>query len=670
MTLATAGREHAAGTLFPSEADWHHTSGIRSAGVFGELRDVSHRPVGSSESHDSDQAIKEMRFSDSIFGRVAKSSWFEQTTIFVIMLNAVEIGWDADYSARWQRPDNLFEGPLGFIVTSVFFCTYFTLEILIRFLGFRVKLHCCCDLWFVFDTVLVCFMVAETAILPFIGAGGPLGGLSILRLLRLLRIARMAKLMHAFPQLMMIVHGISAALKAVVWSAILLVIVTLTAAIVFTSTFHQGSKSDAEVVEQGIVIEEFFGSMGKSMLSLLIMGTILDDVTACTDAIRATGNTAMLVCFLLYILLNSFTMLNMLTGILVEVVGNTSESESKNAVEQNALSSVLDIFVQMDEDGSGKITQNEFRRMKEDREVMSALDQLGVLEKHFDMFVELLFTGSGKTGGEEVQLDFQDLLESIRRLRPGATISALDFAAFRRAVLADQEGFRFRIQYLDNICRHLSQNELPEPGADDDGLRGADGDDGGDDGEDGCAASPVSDEVQVIENAEAEYIVDNSILKAKSKGLRHRRTKHLDDLSGDDGGTAWGGAVRGVDEGDGWLRLPATGTFVPFSVNGVPVLFRRAEAELLAAKAWSTSGEQNVKPKRISAAMLTALETTASYDIIGELQRRLGLANLEETGVPMSMMDEELQNWVKTAEAFQKLGTPQNEDWLLEAMPC
>merc|ERR1719215_2540647 len=101
--------------------------------------------------------------------------------------------------------------------------------------------------------------------------------------------------MRAFPQLLMIVKGISAAVKAVSWTAVLLVIITYTWAILFTSQYHQGKKTDEEVVEEGLIIEEFFGSMVKSMLSLLVMGTILDDVTACTDAIRATGSMSMLI---------------------------------------------------------------------------------------------------------------------------------------------------------------------------------------------------------------------------------------------------------------------------------------------------------------------------------------------------------------------------------------
>jgi len=77
-----------------------------------------------------------------------------------------------------------------------------------------------------------------------------------------------------------------------------------------------------------------------------------------------------------------------------------------------------------------------------------------------------------------------------------------------------------------------------------------------------------------------------------------------------------------------------------------------------------------LKPTKIRANMFEELERTSSVDIVNELQRRLGLPNLEETGVPLSMMDEELQNRVRTAEAFQSLGVPDDAGWSKQALPC
>lgn len=552
-----------------------HTSLVRadedSLGARANWRQTSTFYVRRTDTMMSLQA-KEIRHSPNALGRIASSQLFEQVTVGVIVLNAIEIGWDADYSARWHVPGSVWDGPLGFVITTIFFSVYFTLEIVIRFLSYRVKWRCLCDPWFVFDAGLVALMLVENFVLPFLAGRNGLGQLSVLRLLRLLRIARMVKLMRAFPQLMMIIRGISAALKAVVWSGVLMLLFTLTAAIVFTSIYHQGLQSDEDVVASGDTIRDFFGSTSKSMLSLLVMGTILDDVTACSNSIREKNDLWMLTLFLCYILLNSFTLLNMLTGILVDVVGNTAEGENDRLVQAGVMESVHRIFVQMDQDGSGVITQSELMAMKEDESVMNALRKLGIKEKHFDMYVELLFE-THTQGGNEPTFDFEALMETILCLRPGARINALDFAAFKRCLLSDLDQLHSRTASVAGLCRQLLER------------------------------------------------------------------RHLAD----------------------GRQTPASTT----GSGSVPAL----ESETDPAQVWSAlvAAEEAPAPRPISAQMLSELERTASHDIIRELQRRLKVADLEETGVPFSMMDEELQRWVQSREALRSLGAPTEpspDDWL------
>lgn len=499
--------------------------------------------VPTQTGEDRANAIK---YNTGIFGQLAKNKVFEGVTIFVILLNAIGIGWDADYSARFEKDDNLFEGPVYFAVMECFFCTYFTFEILIRFFAYRIIWHCLIDAWFVFDSVLVAMMIIETLVLPFVGSGGPLAQLSILRLLRLLRITRMAKLMRAFPQLMMIVKGIAAATRAVVWTFILLLIISFAWAILFTNEYHQGHLTDAEVKaleeDDPDLIMELFGSMGKSMLSLLVMGTILDDITACTNQIRATENMWMLLAFILYVLLNSFMMMNMLVGILVEVVGNTADGEKARMAEDHVKETMFNIFQSMDKDGSGIVSREEFMEMKRDKKVMTSLEELEIQDQQFDKYVELLFKPDDT--GDIPSLSHARLLECMCQLRPGTSVSALDFASFKESLENSQDVLKHKLDQIDHVCEELN------------------------------------DQDEKFKNSEN---------------------------------------ANGGDETARHENRPAA-------------------------------------PKRISSHMLQRLECTSSSDIVSELQRRLGSANLEETGVPLMMMDEDLQNRVKSIAAFQTPG--------------
>lgn len=425
------------------------------------------RPEGPTQT-----MVLQRKFSDNFFGRIAKNKYFEAATICIIVLNALAIGVDADYSARFETPANLYEGPVYFIITETFFASYFTIEILIRFLAYRQKCQCLRDRWFVFDAMLVCLMVWETWIMPFLGGLQGLGQLSILRLLRLLRITRMAKLMRAFPQLLMILKGITAAARAVGWTAILLVIISFTWSILFTNEYHQGYLTDDELGALDAAdprkIHEYFGSMDKSMLTLLIMGTILDDVTECSDIIRAQDNYWMLTAFICYIVLNSFMMLNMLVGILVEVVGSTSEAESHRASKEQATEAIMTIFTSMDSDGSGLITRDEFANMKYDSDVMAALLDLGIKDKQFDMYVQLLYNPLGLPDsddaqqGENVAMGLDSLVEALCRLRPGAAVNLLDWSTFKTSVLKSEDELQERVRKLYKLFRKRRSGRLQE----------------------------------------------------------------------------------------------------------------------------------------------------------------------------------------------------------------
>jgi hypothetical protein len=79
-----------------------------------------------------------------------------------------------------------------------------------------------------------------------------------------------------------------------------------------------------------------------------------------------------------------------------------------------------------------------------------------------------------------------------------------------------------------------------------------------------------SESTDEIETLGQTYLVDNTQLGAKSRGLAYRRTKRLEDRAGTTL-AGWGGVVKGLDQGDGWLKL-GNDRYLPIVVNGIRVL--------------------------------------------------------------------------------------------------
>eukprot|EP00930_Biecheleria_cincta_P082748 TRINITY_DN7240_c0_g1_i1.p1 TRINITY_DN7240_c0_g1~~TRINITY_DN7240_c0_g1_i1.p1 ORF type:complete len:596 (+),score=123.46 TRINITY_DN7240_c0_g1_i1:121-1908(+) len=418
----------------------------RGGGLWQEVNALRDGEAGQSKKKER------KKFSDNIFGRTASHRYFEGTTMVVILLNALQIGYDADYSATNWKPDNLYDGPAQFIVAEVFFAVYFTAELVIRFLAYRRYSLCLTDSWFIFDSALVIIMNLETFILPFASSGGSFSQLNVLRLLRLLRVSRMVKLMKTFPELMLIVKGLAAAVRAVSWTLVLLLMVLFVSAIIFTNQYHQGLKSDDDVAGQ---VQEFFGNMGKSMFSLVIMGTLLDDVTNCSNAIRLSRQPGMLVVLIGFIVLSSFMMLNMLLGILVEVVANTAEGEKMKDKNTSIRASIVHTLDQLGQATNG-ITRSQFLSLSEDQKTLKNLESLGIQERHLQMFASLLYESQDEANPDAIALRTEEIVGMLFELQPSEVMEASELATVEKVLVDSRKDMKRRIRRLEALLGQLN----------------------------------------------------------------------------------------------------------------------------------------------------------------------------------------------------------------------
>lgn len=291
--------------------------------------------------------VKDFYKETGIVPEIAKSDWFGNVTLVVIMLNAIWIGIDTDHN----KATTLNKADLEFQIAEHLFCTLFTTELLIRFLSFKEKVNCLRDGWFKFDTFLVTSMVIETWILPIIvgdGDGPGIVPLSMLRLLRLLRLSRMARLARSFPELVTLLRGMFAALRSVGSTIVLLILFMY----VFGIVFAQQSKG----IE---TLEEIFIPLPQAMFTLLVAGTICDDITTVADALKEES-PVLCAMFFGFVVVAAFMMLNMLIGILCEVVTAVSEAEKEKAAVSFLKERLLGILKEVDQKDCGRISKDEF----------------------------------------------------------------------------------------------------------------------------------------------------------------------------------------------------------------------------------------------------------------------------------------------------------------------
>mmetsp|Transcript_41434 Transcript_41434/g.118266 ORF Transcript_41434/g.118266 Transcript_41434/m.118266 type:complete len:696 (-) Transcript_41434:239-2326(-) len=344
---------------------------------------------------------------------VARSQKFEYSTLAVIALNALWIAVDTDLN----RAEMLLDAEPVFQIAEHFFCSYFTFEWVVRFGAFKRKLNGLRDAWFVFDSFMVVMMVGETWVMSILllavgsGGGGGLGNASILRLLRLLRLsrmARMAKLLRSMPELLILIKGMVSAMRSVIFTLLLLGILLY----VFAIAFRQLT-ADTPV---GIL---HFGSIFGAMHTLLLDGTLLDGTGTLVRALEEV-NIGLVLLFYFFVLLAALTVMNMLIGVLCEVVSAVAATEREQIVVSTVKDGIMEIINTggLDTNGDNQISKSEFVQMLDNPDACRLLTKVDVDVDSLVDLADFIFTNDDEEDEDsEKHLTFEEFMDIVLSLR-------------------------------------------------------------------------------------------------------------------------------------------------------------------------------------------------------------------------------------------------------------
>eukprot|EP00930_Biecheleria_cincta_P051315 TRINITY_DN3647_c0_g1_i1.p1 TRINITY_DN3647_c0_g1~~TRINITY_DN3647_c0_g1_i1.p1 ORF type:complete len:520 (+),score=92.53 TRINITY_DN3647_c0_g1_i1:143-1561(+) len=409
-----------------------------------DAEDIKNRVRSSLLQKDKYDVANDYRDS-GIIQRIARSKPFENATLIVIATNALWIAIDTD----WNPAATLLDAHIVFFVAENIFCVYFTVEILVRFCAFKHKRKCLNSGWFVFDSVLVFFMVLETWVfLALFSGSSPFGDqTAILRLFRLLRLSRLLKMLKSFPQLMILVKGMKEAMAGVVYVLLLLVVFTYVFAIICTQLSADNIGIHAK----------YFDNVALSMYSLIIYATFLDALSDFLDAIRAE-NQIIFVIIWAYIGLSALTVMNMLIGVLCELISAVAETEKEIIITDNVNAEMRNVLRDIDEDDNGTISVMEMRQMMVMPAAIAALDHVGVDPVGMMDFAEAFFLDEK---GQPTEKSFEEFMGMVLDLRAsnGATLKDIQnlVKQVNHRFAANQKAFESRIEALEGELRESTR---------------------------------------------------------------------------------------------------------------------------------------------------------------------------------------------------------------------
>mmetsp|Transcript_38371 Transcript_38371/g.90201 ORF Transcript_38371/g.90201 Transcript_38371/m.90201 type:complete len:594 (+) Transcript_38371:111-1892(+) len=395
----------------------------RTNNVFAARKADVVPPKSFKEKAKADQNIEDMYSDTGFFQAVARSNNFQNITLIIIVINTLWMAVDTDFN----KADVLCNAPLLFQVADNLFCFYFTFEIMARFFAFRRKLDALKDFWFVSDSSLVLLMIWETWIQVIIylfahddSAATGMRSASVLRLFRafrLLRISRMSRLLRSLPELFILVKSIGAAVRCMFVTLCMLVIIVYIYSIMFTQLL-----SGAEVAEG------HFDTVPEAM-NFMLLQVLCGFDTEFVSRLLHEGGLVYYALWLTYVLIGSLSIMNVLIGILCEVVSGTAGSEKEAAVRKElelAINSASQISQLPCSDAADAflLSKKAMVSILENQSVVDKIEELGVDVPALLDFVHFF--------GEEEQRHLASFVEMIVQFRGSKTATVKDIVDLRK----------------------------------------------------------------------------------------------------------------------------------------------------------------------------------------------------------------------------------------------
>eukprot|EP00931_Biecheleriopsis_adriatica_P103825 TRINITY_DN78616_c0_g1_i1.p1 TRINITY_DN78616_c0_g1~~TRINITY_DN78616_c0_g1_i1.p1 ORF type:complete len:699 (+),score=160.89 TRINITY_DN78616_c0_g1_i1:189-2099(+) len=387
--------------------------------------------------------------SSAFLVRLTRSSAYELASTLLIVLNAVLVIWETERRAALAQAQasgaDVKREEVYFRIVACWFCAIFIADLGLRMIGERLHFFQSREWrWNVFD-MFVALSAAAEVIVDFHSSADQTATASqlshflrkfsmlrILRLLRAIRTMRSVRVMRFIRELRIMVLSLTGSLKSLAWAVVLLAIVLLVFSVFFTEGAvaycerHRGEKS--EEVEQ---LLQYFGTVSTATVSLFMAMSGGEDWGNIMKSLDPLPLEYRLL-FLVFITFAVLALLNVVTAVFVGAAMQQAQADREMVVQEEIhhkgelVNLMQQVFNELDMNGSGALSLEEFEKHIEDDKILA---YLRVLEIEVSQ-VKILFTLLDVDNTGEVDID--EFVGGCIRLRGGAT--SMDLAVLKYQV--------------------------------------------------------------------------------------------------------------------------------------------------------------------------------------------------------------------------------------------
>jgi len=277
-----------------------------------------------------------------------------------IVVNAVVLALETDLRHMDSDSD---QNDIIWVLLDSMFNVVFLIELLLRMYAERSKWPK--DIWNIFDFFLVVVGVTDTWILPATGLNTDMRFVTLMRLFRLfrlIRVLRVLRLLRFLKELMLLVQGITSAMRAMVWGLLLLGITIFICALLITRLVGKAC-CEADDTFKETLYRDLFGSLPRTAFTLFQF-TMEFQPDICRET--WTYGPWLTIFFLAYTMFTNITLLNTVASVIVENIlaiaqQNKDDEKAKLDLELEIQTKARfsQIFAMVDTDGNRTIDRTE-----------------------------------------------------------------------------------------------------------------------------------------------------------------------------------------------------------------------------------------------------------------------------------------------------------------------
>jgi voltage-gated sodium channel len=306
---------------------------------------------------------------------VVDSPLFTGVASLVVVLHAVFLAIDTNYDLGAGLGSASFAG-------DCIFTAIYMLELAMRVKAYKHRYVS--DPWNIMDMVLVGMSLADIIVVAAALSADPaLSVMASFRMMRLLRLARLVRLFRFFKSLWLLVCGLAASMRTVLWAWLLIFLIIYIFGLCFVRIFAPYTCELSEASDEDLKdLDKYFGNVGRAMFSVFQVITLEDWTALAQNASVYEPWTRIL----FFTILGTCTwgVMHVITAVFVESSLEASSVRStdlaKKAKEEyhQSCKCLSELFWNIDKSNDGSISKQEYMRALCEPGVREKLNAVGI----------------------------------------------------------------------------------------------------------------------------------------------------------------------------------------------------------------------------------------------------------------------------------------------------